>query len=204
MARRTAGRSCVRKLARIASLSCVGGTFVCLGSVMGARLSEGFNPEIDGEDVTQVCFLELSWQLFDSITTLPLEILRSRVCGRRTRPLLDCRASAFGALSPWRCRARREIPRGTLPVAECDLPFHEGHPVGRSWIEGIRAGVRLHKADEVVPQHHAWGQRPRSSLRYWKSCAASGLQPQHCRSNLSCNQPQHGVQLSWALLRRRC
>ena len=83
-------RTGVPELVRIGSLSCVGaplrpivdgGMFVCPGSVavrstflMEARLSEGFNPEIDGEDEIQVCVIELSGEAFDSITTLPLEV----------------------------------------------------------------------------------------------------------------------------------
>ena len=47
-------------------------------------------------------------------------VWRSWVCGRRTRPFLDCHESAFGALSQW-CDAekedeRMETPRGTLPI----------------------------------------------------------------------------------------
>ena len=64
-------------------------------------------------------------------------------------------------------------------------------------VEAIRAWVRLREAGEV--RVSGLGAAPDIE----KSCAASGLESQHWSSKQSCNQPQHGVQRSWALLRRR-
>ena len=54
------------------------------------------------------CLLELSGYSFRQHHDSSSRGWRSRVCGRRTRAVLDCRASALGALSVCRCRARRK------------------------------------------------------------------------------------------------
>ena len=123
------------------STNCRWWMFVCAGSVavpgtflMEAMMSEGFNPEIDGEDVLQVCILELPGVLFDSITTLPLEIgdLGLRTTDEAPPGLVEAllaRSLSGGAEQE---DGRVETPRGTLPIAGTSPSGWEnparGHP----------------------------------------------------------------------------
>ena len=130
-------RTGVPELVRVGSFICVGvplrpiadgGMFVCPVSVaapgafsMEARLSEGFNLEIDGEDVTQGCILELSGEAFRQHHDSSSGNWRSRACGRRTRPPPGPPCKRSWARSQLSGDAeqedeRMETPRGTLPI----------------------------------------------------------------------------------------
>ena len=69
------------------------------------------NPVIGGEDVIQVCILELSGGPGNSITSLAIRSFRTT-----DEALPFCRASAPWAFSQWRGRTGLETPRGILPI----------------------------------------------------------------------------------------
>ena len=155
---------------------------------MEARLSQGFNPEIDGEDVVQMCIHELSGEPFDSVTILPFEVGDLGVVDDGRGP---SQTAALGALSHWRCRARRRKDGGSAWNSANHWDF--------KWRSAICPSTRDIESRESRSRASELGcdsmRRTRSFLSTTRAVSdldpVSGLESERWSSKQSCNQPQH-------------
>ena len=137
-------------------------------------------------------------EAFDSVGTLPLEFGDVMAFGRRTKSLPFCRASAPGAFCQWRRRPGRRWR---------DSSWNSADHLDSGWRVGSAAARGSRRCGSRAPElgrgrtwsglkHRALGRQPRSSCRFWRSCAASVLASQRWRQQTVESHPRCGSSLA--------